>query len=694
MGFFTDLLGGSKSPKPFGGGFDPAIKPYIEEGLGGLQTAYQRGPRVYEGQRVADFDPAQLAAQSSLIALATGQPDYYAPAARSIEEAIALSRQAARPITAAEIAAQRELLEPTAEAQRFAQQQAFERAIRDIGVGAVSGGVGATTGARADILRGGAAGELALGMANIEGGLQERSIAQAGAERDRQARLPSQLAALAQQGLQVGQEGYAEQVERTGLQAGVGAERQGLEQQRIGAEMAKFAEADPFRFAQQYLSTVYGAPTRQTQYTQEPSTFQEIVGIGTMIGGFMNKGGAVRKNAGGPLLQLIMSSGGGKDTTLDDIDSAMASVGSANYENGGGILSRFSEPFRRAYNNTTGGAGIFSKEEEDEIKEIEDFSDETFGTDYASEREKKKKKNINPSQAMASVGSKIITPNDSVMFAKQRAARQALGMRKNGGGIASLQTGSTPSLQGGSSFSSGNIPGNINELTRGLNDPEVLRRVQQQAGITPVSTSNEPNAFQRILSGVGSGLRSIGSGIKTGAEYYADNLDPFGPAGANLTREERIRVGLGILAAQPELGESPLTTTARGALLGLASVDDLDDGTTTLRTAAVPNSEYEVVDKAVLELQKTGTKIDADKRISLRREAEREALALIRAGIVNNDPASYRTEVLDIYEAKVLEAYKKPVEEGGLKKPVDKGSASQAIDTASEIASMTPKGKK
>ena len=133
--------------------------------------------------------------------------------------------------------------------------------------------------------------------------------------------------------------------------------------------MAKFGEADPFSFAQRYLSTIYGAPTRQTQYSREPSTFQEIVGLGTTLAGFSNQGGSVRKNAGGPLLQLIMTSGGGKDVTLGDVDNAMASVGPANYENGGGILSKFTEPFRRAYNNTTGGQGIFSKEEEDEIKE-------------------------------------------------------------------------------------------------------------------------------------------------------------------------------------------------------------------------------------------------------------------------------------------------------------------------------------
>ncbi len=611
MGFFTDLLGGSKDPKPFGGGFDPAIKPFIEGGLEGLQSAYLAGPRVYQGERVAGFDPAQVAAQSSLIALATGQPDYYAPAIRNIEEAISLSRQAARPITAAEIAAQRELLEPTAEAQRLAQRQTFEGAIRDIGVGAGGAGVGALEGARADILRGGAAGEYARSIADIEGGLQERSLLQAGAERDRQARLPSQLAALSQQGLQIGQEGFAEQIERTGLQAGVGAERRGLEQQRIAAEMAEFGEYDPFTFAQQYLSTIYGAPTRQTQYTQEPSTFQEIVGLGTMAAGFSNKGGLVRKNAGGPLLKLIMSSGGGKDMTLDDVDSAMASVGSANYENGGGILSRFTEPFRRAYNNTTGGAGIFSKEEEDEIKEIEDFSDEMFGTDYASEREEKKKKNINPSQAMASVGSKTITPNDSVMFAKQRAARQALGMRKNGGGISMLADG---------------------------------------------GPADEPNAFQRIMSSVGSGLSSIGSGIGRGLEYYSENLDPFGPAGANLTKAERLRVGLSILAEQPGLGESPLSTIARGASTPLGQIQAeriaaAEAANTYVSGGLVPASFLEATENSIFTIAELNNPDIKQKSASLMAQANTEVLKPGYQGLYNLKSLPERANIVaDIYE--------------------------------------------
>jgi len=646
MGFFTDLFGGSEDPKPFGGGFDPAIKPYIEEGLEGLQAAYQQGPLVYPGEMVAGFTPAQLQAQSSLLALATGQPGYYQPALTKLEDIYGMTQAAATPITAEEIAKQRELLEPVGEAQRLAQQQGFEKALRNIGLGAGGAGVGALEGARADILRGGAAGELALGLAGIEGELQKAALQQAEADRLRQTTGATQMAELVAQGLGISKSEFEEQLGRIQLGADVGLQQQLLEQAKLDAEMAKFYKENPFALAQQYLQTIYGAPTMQMQYTQEPSTFQEIVGLGTLGSSFMGK------NEGGQV----------------------------NRQNGGGILSKLKAAYDKARGNTT---GIFSKEEEDEIREIEDFSDEMFGTDYASEREKKQRKPIDPSQAMAMVGSRTITPNDSVMFAKQRAARQALGMRKNGGGIASLQTGSTPSLRGGSTFPvAGNIPTSVAEMEAGM------ERIQRQRQLP-----DEPNAFQRILSGVGSGLRSIGSGIKTGAEYYAENLDPFGPAGANLSKEERIRVGLGILAAQPQLGESPLMTTARGALMGFASVDDIDDGTTTLRTAAVPNSEYEVVDKAVLELQKTGTKIDADKRIRFRREAEREALAGIRAGIVNNDPASYRTEVLDIYEKKVLEAYKKPVEEGGFKKPKDKGSASQAIDTASEIASMTPKGK-
>jgi len=233
MGFFTDLLGGPGDVNEIGGGFDPALRPYLEEGLGGLQAAYQAGPRVYQGQRVAGFDPAQLQAQSSLLALSTAQPDYYATATKGLQEALGLQRQAATPLTAAEVTRQREILQPTIEAERLAAERAFERSLRDIGTAAGTAGVGAYGGSRADILRGGAAGELAMTEAQLQGRLTEQALGMAEAERQRQALGATGLAALTGQQLGIGQAGFGEQQERAGLAMGVGGQRQALEQDKL-----------------------------------------------------------------------------------------------------------------------------------------------------------------------------------------------------------------------------------------------------------------------------------------------------------------------------------------------------------------------------------------------------------------------------------------------------------------------------
>ncbi len=472
------LLGAAskpKAPKVAGGGIDEFLKPYLTPGLDTLKSQFQAGPRVFEGERVAGFDPAQLAAQSSLIALATGQPDYYDTAARSIEEAIALSRQAARPITAAEIAAQRELLEPMAEAQRLAQTQAYEGAIRDIGLGAGGAGVGALEGSRADILRGGAAGELALGMANIEGGLQERALSQAGTERDRAARLPSQLAALAQQGLQVGQEGFTEQAERVGFQAGVGAERRGLEQQRIGAEMAKFAEADPFKYTQQYLQTAFGTPTLPTQIYQPQSTAQSILGGITAVSGFMNQGGAI--------------------------------------------------------NSLAEGGSIFSKEEEDEIKEIEDFSDEEFGTEYGKERRRAE------ATDKFKKGLKSLAKNSDALEPKS----QMLGSQQGRSTQVSMQQ-------------------------------DARARARRRLGMFNqggnVKTEPEKGFIGRIMDGVRSGYQAIKDIDYDPETKSLGKYDPF----TGFDRTERLRIGLAMIGQMPQLGQGPLQAAAAGASTALDTI--------------------------------------------------------------------------------------------------------------------------
>ncbi len=484
------LLGAAskpKAPKVAGGGIDEFLKPYLTPGLDTLKSQFQAGPRVFEGERVAGFDPAQLAAQSSLIALATGQPDYYDTAARSIEEAIALSRQAARPITAAEIAAQRELLEPMAEAQRLAQTQAYEGAIRDIGLGAGGAGVGALEGSRADILRGGAAGELALGMANIEGGLQERALSQAGTERDRAARLPSQLAALAQQGLQVGQEGFTEQAERVGFQAGVGAERRGLEQQRIGAEMAKFAEADPFKYTQQYLQTAFGTPTLPTQMYQPQSTAQSILGGITAVSGFMNQGGAI--------------------------------------------------------NSLAKGGSIFSKEEEDEIKEIEEYAEEMKKTEAADKETKKteaKEKFKKGLKALADDDNNPLAPKSTLIGSQQGRSTQ-VSMQQDARARARQRLGM---------FNKG---GNVKI------EPEKKEPPKPEKGFLGRMVDSVRANYQA--------LRDIDYDPETKS---LGKYDPF----AGFDRTERLRIGLAMIGQMPQLGQGPLQAAAAGAGTVLSEIGE------------------------------------------------------------------------------------------------------------------------
>lgn len=576
MGFFTDLLGGSSDVRESGGGFDPAISEKINLGLSDLTRSYEQGPRVFEGPRVAGFTDPQLQAQTSLLALSTAQPDYFTTALGDIEEARGLQRQAVAPVTAQDIAAQRQLLEGTAEAQKLAARQTFEETIRDIGLGAVGGGAGAIEGARADILRGGAAGQLAMTSAQIESQLQQQALQQTQADRAARERAATGLATLGGQALDISRAGFGEAQERARLAAGVGAQQQALEQQQIQAEMAKFAEADPMAFAQRYLTTVYAAPTRQTQYSQDPSTFQEAIGLATA---FANNGGVVKKSAGGlaaiaEIASAVASGSGGAELEMSQAVSRAEGAGDggdglipSSLGFGSGTPKQEMDKFASVQLNTGSSPkkGFLAKLGE---KAKEKFSDNIFTDDkglsglYMSKEGDKndlpKKDQADPAkegeqtesrvtsqEAMAAGAPTIFRVDDSTMFAKQRAARDAmnkqLGRRaNNGGGIANLAVG-------GGRF----------KVAR----PIPIAR-PPRPGEEPARPGKEEGAFNRILSGVGSGLKSLGSGIQTGYGYYKENIDPF----RDYSEAERRRIGLGILAAQPKLGESPLTTVARGAM--------------------------------------------------------------------------------------------------------------------------------
>ena len=173
-------------------------------------------------------------------------------------------------MTADEIQQQRELFEPAAERERLESQLAFERSLRDIGISSGGSGVGGLRGSRSDILRGGAAGERALAEASLQSSITERAIAAAEAQRAREVGAASGLASLTGQALGVEQAGFAEQLQRAGVTGQVGAERQAQEQKEIGAEMAKFAEADPFFFCLKIIYLLFTV-RRQEQHNTHKS---------------------------------------------------------------------------------------------------------------------------------------------------------------------------------------------------------------------------------------------------------------------------------------------------------------------------------------------------------------------------------------------------------------------------------------
>lgn len=598
------ILGKKAKVKEYGGDFAKGIRPYATQGLKDLQNIYEQGPRVFEGERVAGFTDPQLAAQSSLLALSTAQPDYYKTALGGIEEAMGMQRKAAAGITAAEIAEQRKLLEPMAESQRLAQQQAFEGALRDIGVGAGGAGVGALEGARADILRGGAAGELALGMAGIEGDLQRQALAQAEASRARQAAGATSLAQLAGQQLGVSQAGFGEQVERIGLGAGVGQEQRELEQQLIGAEMAKFAEEDPMAFTERYLQTIYAAPTTGVQRVQKPSGLQQALGVVTALTGAAKAGAPIPgfNKHGGGIAALAMGSNVKtaakkyKLATEGKLDETMTVEDLAKALESPKVKKEVQEKFEK------------------DLATVAPASDNSGmqGGDQA------------PTEfGQGQIDPKPLAPADnSRMFSNQALARQLMmqrlggyGMKNTGGGIAQLQEGGVPE-----------------------------------------DSDGQPNAFSRIMSSVGSGLRSVASDFMSPVKYYSENLDPF----RGYDGYDRMRIGLSILATQPELGESSLGTISRGALAGVqaAAEDKLErediasSGSTSVGTFS--DTEFMNIAERFFKQQNISGKQYADELDNLIRESKLEALNLAQQGLLSGRGSAFlRQAGEDIFRDKL-----------------------------------------
>ena len=459
------LVGKPKAPQAYGGGFNPATKKFMERGLKDLTSAYDEGPAVFEGARVAGFDPAQQQAQASLMALSTAQPDYFQTATAGLGEAIDLQRQAGAAITPEMLAQQRQMLAPTIDAERQAADIAFRESLRDIGVGAGGAGVGALTGARADIMRGGAAGERAMTEAALQGRLTDQALGTLESQFGRQAGAAAGLGALTGQALGIGQEGTQDLISRANLAMGVGEQRQGLQQQFINVDRERFAEQDPFARAQQYLATVGGAPTMQPQFYQPQSRTQQALGIASLFTG-----------------------------------------------------------------KAEGGL-VFSKEEEEEMREIEDFSDANYGTKYAAERPSMLSK-------LSDMGGKN---KGKMLAAMSQPAR--------------LETVIDESAERNKQLNRQLVQSQLAERKAKMN--QLRNSTFKQEGGEVVDDGEDKGILSRIIGGVKSGLSSLNS------------FDPF----EGYSQAERMQVGLNILGATPQIGEGALGATARGAAAGIGAVE-------------------------------------------------------------------------------------------------------------------------
>ena len=691
MGFLTDLFGGPGKVREEGGGFDEAIKPYAEEGLKDLQFAYQRGPMIFEGPRVAGFDPAQQQAQASLMALSTAQPDYFQTATAGLGEAIDLQRQAGAAITPEMLAQQRQLLAPTIDAERQAVDIAFRESLRDIGVGAGGAGVGALTGARADIMRGGAAGERAMAEAQLQGRLTDQALGTLESQFGRQAGAAAGLGSLTGQALGISKEGTQDELTRANLAMGVGEQRQQLAQQQIGAEREMFQENDPFAQAQKYLQTIYAAPTQQTTRTQDPSTFQEIMGV---TAAFAAEGGQINRAGGGGISNLFFRGKASKDP-YSNIPDAKDSP--------------------------------FTSEEEAENKEIEEAIDEGFGGKSAHKKPSEETGESKDAAGLAaSMGSKTIGKTGTVDSSQRQAALSELARmvsRNNGGGIFRPYVSKSPDKAVPGTFNffeklpQPQQPTPFSPEAQAAIDAEEERRLAEieraQAAINtsqnrktaaaPTRQAPMPTGGLRSITPVGVDGNGTGNGndngngdepegimgrilggLRSAHNYYRENLDPL----KGMTRRERLQVGLGILAANPELGESPLTTTARGALGAIQGVEEASASVTTARMSPVPMSVFREIDMGVLRLQKPGTKAEADVRNNLAFAAQTKAGNELRAGLIPNDNVSFQTRAIEIYEGSLLDMYEN--------KQLPDGSAANAgtgsnLDTKAALTQLTPK---
>jgi hypothetical protein len=626
MGFFS----GKTKKITTGGEFIRGIKGEGESLRPLVGTAIEAAKQPFQaydvGQRFSGFTPEELQAmeqQRGIAGLApTGMQE-------RLDELAGLRQQAMAGIGAEDIAAKRQLLDPMTAAQTQAAQRGLQQALKSIGVGAGGAGVGALTGARADILRGGAAGEFAQTLADIEGQAQERALGMTEADLSR--RLGTGAALIGQE-LGVEQDIYGRRLGATQLLSDVGTRQRELEQQRrdftYGEAMRE--EEAPFLAAQRATSAVGGLAglmtPQQTQVIKKKSGFQKALGAGMMVAGAMTgnpgmmaSGANQAAKTGGGISRLAM---GG--TPLGLRPSNVAGKGSSNF------LKKLFDKTKLSNNMT--------RDEMDEIADIEDFSDEKFGTKYGEERAQAKEADSQRAAALISAGSslmddEIIDMGSAQLTPAQQRARSRY--FQAGGGIASLQVGGTPSLKSAMTNAMSQIQA-LNAQMQGLSlsKKDQEKRKQIQAKINDQQkifddASNQLSQAQAASStadaGAGAGQqpqggvlsRIIDGAKQMGGEFFSGAAQKFG----DIPASDKFMYGLSLLATDPAGPEEGTETTIARALLGgRQMIENLKPEVTVpeFKASGYSLSDFEKIAKEEFKSQMIATGEEANKIAELR----------------------------------------------------------------------------
>jgi hypothetical protein len=457
-----------------------------------------------------------------------------------------------------------------------------------------------------------------LGAAGQAAGLtgQALDIARAGGM------IPGMYADIAGQFGQLGESAFGRRRTELEALAGIGEERRSLEQERKRAELAKFAEEDPMAFTERYLQTIYAAPTTGVQRIQKPSGLQQALGVvtaltgaaqaGAPIPGFGNTGGRVGRFGGGGIAALTMGGNTSKKyklSTEGKLDKTMTVEDLAKALESSKVKEEVQEKFKE-------DSATVAPASDNSAMQGGDQTPTEFGQGQ-----------IDPKPLAAA--------DNSRMFANQALARQlmmqrlgAYGMKNTGGGIAQLQEGGVP-----------------------VGKPGFNKRIVE--GSSQEDSDGQPNAFSRIMSSVGSGLRSVASDFMSPVKYYSENLDPF----RGYDGYDRMRIGLSILATQPELGESSLGSISRGALAGVqaAAEDRLErEDTGTKSVGTFSDSEFMNIAERFFKQQNISGKQYASKLDELIRQSKLEALNLAQQGLLSGTGSAFlRQAGEDIFRDKL-----------------------------------------